>query len=164
MKIFPPLKFSEFVGFLRQKRVTTSKAEHKLSQYSLENCLPLGNQCIFSMPAQVFLLLIQLSKSLFLFLPWIKYRCYVFIDFFIPLPGHVVGTFLNGSQHLVNCGGTRKACPLDGSRLPSRSQLGSVTIYHLSKKVSDQLQPTLKFLRDVGVRKLVYPALALSSW
>lgn len=101
---------------------------------------------------------------LFLFLPWIKYRCYVFIDFFIPLPGHVVGTFLNGSQHLVNCGGTRKACPLDGSRLPSRSQLGSVTIYHLSKKVSDQLQLTLKFLRDVGVRKLVYPALALSSW
>ena len=96
---------------------------------------------------------------LFLFLPWIKYRCYVFIDFLTPLPGHVVGTFLNESQHLVNCGGTRKACPLDRSRLPSRSQLGSVTIYHLSRKVSEQLQLTLKFLRDVGVRKLVYPAL-----
>lgn len=32
-KIFPPLKFSSFVGFLRQKTVTVSKAEHKLSQY-----------------------------------------------------------------------------------------------------------------------------------
>lgn len=99
---------------------------------------------------------------LFLVLPWIKYRCYIFIDFLILLPGHVVGTFLSGSRHLVNCEGTRKACPFDHSRLLSRSCLGSVTLYHLSRKVRHQLQLPLKFLRDVGVRKLVYPALVCS--
>lgn len=45
---------------------------------------------------------------LFLVLPWIEYRCCIFIDFLILLPGHVVGTFLNGSQHLVNCGGQER--------------------------------------------------------
>ena len=70
---------------------------------------------------------------LFLVLPWIKCRCYIFIDFLILLPGHVVGTFLSGSRHLVNCEGTRKACPFDHSRLLSRSCLGSVTLYHLSQ-------------------------------
>lgn len=45
---------------------------------------------------------------LFVCFPWIKYRCYVFPDFFIPLPGQVIDTLLCGSQQLANCRETKR--------------------------------------------------------
>lgn len=57
----------------------------------------------------------------------------------------------------------QKSCPLNLSRLAGRSQLGSVTIYRPSRRVSDWSQLAIKFPRDIGARKLVYPGLVCTS-
>lgn len=57
----------------------------------------------------------------------------------------------------------KEACPVNCSRLPGKSQLGSVTIWLLSRRVSGQPQHVTRSPREIGAGQLVYPALVCTA-